>query len=464
MRHYSAGLAAIVGLLGLWSLPAGAQTRFEWPPESALDVSGYTTVEDCLAATDRAARNVTRRELLQGLWRDTLRYDEREALAPLPLPIRQIAERCAARFTEPAAPVTDFAPLLELYLLAGRDRDAASLMVRRLKAIDAKADPKQGETERVAVLDTAARIHITAKPLRLIAAEQALTERVRATSSRLIRFLSYTALADAARTAQDTVRAMRAASNLVAVADSLTDAERESSEFQLIGRLALFFARNALMGMPVFLDGLRQNTAAFVALKRANWVKTTGLRHETLNIPMGERAPAIEAEFFFDLKGKTGPRPVPGRVNLVLFTFPPHGVSSLVSLRRLAERFPTVEITVVSWTRGSFTHTPPPATPAEEAELFRQWMTAYRVPGVLAVATTPFWRLPGLDRRRIDKAVPVITKYTFGKSWAIELGSTFLIDQDGVIVHADMLSRWQPREFEQMIEVLLQRPAKQGAL
>jgi hypothetical protein len=125
----------------------------------------------------------------------------------------------------------------------------------------------------------------------------------------------------------------------------------------------------------------------------------------------------------------------------------------LSALRRLGERYPALEITIVSRTRGFFLYAPPPS-PAEEVEHIREWFAPYRIPRVtVAVASTPFWNLPRPDARRIDKDVPVFQRYRFAKTWKPE-GQAFLVDQDGLVVSALGFNESQLGQF---IEVLLHR-------
>ena len=78
----------------------------------------------------------------------------------------------SARWAPATAPLAEFAPLFTLYLTANRDADAAALLARRLAAVD----PKRGDAERTAVIDSVVRISLDAQPVRLAVAESLLTE------------------------------------------------------------------------------------------------------------------------------------------------------------------------------------------------------------------------------------------------------------------------------------------------
>ncbi|MBX6332537.1 MAG: hypothetical protein IRY91_11880 [Gemmatimonadaceae bacterium] len=469
MRTDEGGRVALAAALALaFGAPSvSAQTSFAWP-DTVVQVASYTRVDQCLAGVDRVRAGLARREALT-VWRDTLPRDPREALEPEPLLVQETAQRCAARFAAASVDVHDFAPLLELYLAAGRDSDAAILLRRRLAAVPAKATH-----ERAAVGDTAIRIYLAAQPARVAAAEEILLARARESEGRVRRIAIYSELMAAAKRAGDTTRARRAAQRLVAIADSLTTAERQSEEYERLahgagGDRIIYAALDLLIGDRVRLDSLRHSTASLVALERSLWAHATGERPEALQIPTGERAPTITADYWFPREAGSAPRPTPGRVALIIFLdhtdcaiLDPSGEARsgplcaawLAKTRRLEERFPTLEITIVSRTHGTFLYEPPPAPP-EEAELARQMLESYRVPNAaIAVTTTPFWRLPEPDRRRIDNDLPNRTAYSFDKSWRVGNGSAFLVDQNGLIVTA---WRFDESDLVQLIDVLMQR-------
>jgi hypothetical protein len=469
-RYLKLGTTVLAGALALVALvataaPAAAQTRFAWP-DTAVQVGRYTTVDDCLAAVSRVWRRVQQREE-RTVWRDTMPQNPRAALEPLPAPVQETAVRCAARFAEPTASLDDFAPLFALYLAADRDADASALLARRLAAVPAKST-----RERVAVGDTAVDVYLHAHPVRLDAAERILVERARTGSDRIARLELYTRLIRAAHGAGDTTRARRAAQWVVAVADSLTPAERESEAWENNnrGKMMVFNAMQELMGFQMILDSLRRSTAALAALERNTWAQITGERPEALPLPVGERAPTITADYWFPREAAATPRPAPGHISLVFLMNHAACVgvgafgavwdqctSPLYTLQRVSARFPQLQITIVDRTAGSFVYLPPP-TPADEAELARQWLDAYRLPGAaLAVTKTPHWNLLLPDGRRIDKDTPNQIAYSFGKS--SQSSGWFLVDQDGLIVSAISSDEYRIGKF---IEVLMQRQMAGG--
>ena len=443
-------LAALCAAIALPSSVA-AQTRFAWP-DTVVDVSKYTTVEACLAAAQRVqSGQYALHSKIE--WRDTMPSDIREPLRPLAAPVTQTAVRCAARFDQRSAKLTDFAHLMQLYLYADRDADAKALLERRIGAISAKSTK-----EHIAVEDSAIGIYLDAQPRRLDPAEQLLIARARSGGDRLDRLALYSRLMDASANAGDTARARRTALMLVATADSLTPSERESEKFTKLGmfggNVVVFGAMQQIVGVKTLVDSLRHSTMAMVGLMRTMWSTYTKERPEAFPLPIGEHAPPVTGEFWFPSTAATEKHPAPHHVSVVQFLdASAHNGACLgngswgvatdgctfvwSSLRRLSDRFPGLDVTFVVGTRGDFLYAPPP-TPAEEAALYHNWIEPYHIKGaVMSVTTRPFWNLPAPNGRRVDKLTPNSIAYSFGKSWMSEgggLGGKYLIDQDGIIV------------------------------
>jgi hypothetical protein len=484
-RSVRAGLALGVLSAGLVASAARAQASFEWPSDTTIDVARYLAPEECLAATERlegAVKNTYAERLRDTLPETPIRMLE-EARSPLPEPAAEAARRCSARFPVAAAPLGEFAPLLALYLAAGRDADADALVERRLKMVAVTA-----ELERAAVLDTAASIYLGiaaltpsrslslplfTHPGRLAAAERLVTALAQMKSaSWQTRLTAFTALAIGAWEAGDTTRAHRMGEAAIALSSTLTPAERRTEDFQL---LRTVLDRTVItLNEAALQDSLRQSTAAYAAFYRALWAQVAGLGG-TPGRPIGEPAPRIEAEFWFRRDDSTASRPVKGKVNLVVFLdqrvcfgagASTACLATCARLRRLARQFPALEITLVAQTRGWF-HLGVPPTPVGEAALLqRAWLEEQKLPGALAVATTDFWRLPDPDRRRIDRDVASVTRYTFGRTWSVpgassslqlqQFSSSFLVDQNGIVV--DAYNDIDERQMPELISILLARP------
>jgi hypothetical protein len=185
-----------------------------------------------------------------------------------------------------------------------------------------------------------------------------------------------------------------------------------------------------------------------MTLMHGQWSKATGERLEALSLPVGKHAPTIVADAWLpDSAGKT-PHPTPGRASLVYFLdhekcwdydateLATQGLGcpeSFAMLHRLAKRFPSLGITIVTRGAGYFFYEPPPS-PAAEVEWIRKWMEARQAPGAIAVSHPPFLRLPAPDGRRINRDPINVANYSIGKNWQVGSSGWFLVDQDGIIV------------------------------
>jgi hypothetical protein len=454
---------------------AAAQTRFTWP-DTTVDVSKYATVEECLAAVRRdSLGQVALKDQIAP--RDTMPSDPQEPLKPLPVSVTQVATRCAARFDAKAAKVADYNLLMQLFLLAGRDADAKTMLERRLAAVAPK-----NTHERIAVEDSAVDVYLIVHPRRLDAAEQLLVSRARSGVDRLDRLALYYRLMDAARMAGDTTRSRRAAQWIIAVGDSITPTERESDKYTKLGPnggdLVMFAAMQEMIGVKTLVDSLRHSTMAMVGVMRTMWAHFTHQRAEALPLPIGEHAPQLAGDFWFPREAANEKHPAPGHVSIVEFidASPIYAgcigkntwdittdacTFSFAFIRRLSQRFPGLDVTYVIGTRGHFIPASPPS-PGEEAEYYNKWIDAYHIRGaVVSVTSRTPWTLPPPDNRRIDKPTPNAVAYSFGKIWQVEgagFGGRYLVDQDGIIV--DVF--FNEQASNQFIDALMHRQQAGG--
>jgi hypothetical protein len=197
--------------------------------------------------------------------------------------VLDIARRCSAHTTAAAVPRADFAAALQLFLLAGRDADARTLVERRLAAVKASAI-----RERAAVLDTAVEAFLGAevvndpfldpvlgaRPARLEVADSLLElfdrtlARLPGDSLRVESIGAHARFMIAARDAGDTARAIVAARHLVTLAHA-----GKLEPTSVYGRSIVESARTALelIAWPELLDSLRHGTPTYVAGLRCVW-------------------------------------------------------------------------------------------------------------------------------------------------------------------------------------------------
>ncbi|MBX6330679.1 MAG: hypothetical protein IRY91_02405 [Gemmatimonadaceae bacterium] len=439
--------------------PAHAQGSAA-PSANGVDVAAYATVEQCLAAAARVRDSVER---ASPVWRDTLPDAVAVRDDSVPVAVVETARRCGARFAAGAAPLDGWRSLVTLDVLARWDARADTLVRRRLATVTTGA-----ATERAWVIGTVLRAYLgvpfegredLVPPVRLAAAESLAAELDGLRGAPwTVRMEAMVRLMDAARRVGDTTRALRAAARVVAIADGLTAAERRTNLYNRRVRQDVYAALR-LLHADALLDSLRRSTAAYVALQRSLYARAMGERPDAMRFPIGEPAPPIEGDFWFRRGDSAATRPTAGHVALVVFL--DHGVdrnnrtasrcgvtvaggsqricwSGYARLRRLAQRFPGLEITLTAPTRGYFPFMSPPTPDVEAETLAHWWLDYHALPGALAVTRTAWWRLPDPDRRRIDRDDGAnVEHYSFGERGAITTFSVFLVDPGGTIVDAE---------------------------
>jgi len=446
--------AAVAATFWLAS-PAGAQTRFLWPA-AKIDVSRYATVEECLAATARVRDSMDLPRRMR-LITEPMGAADLEGLSP---PVVEVAQRCSAKWPAATASLDDYAPLLPLYLQAGRDADARTLVQRRLAAPDA-ADP----TTRATLLNIAAQTYVFATPSRIVDAETTLQQlrKVITTSDQVFQAMSaWYALHTSSVLVGDTARARRAAEELPKLAATLTPQDKESLLWQLRGRTWTYKAYEYLSWFKA-LDRLRESTAAYTAIMRSNWSKASEEHMSALQFPIGTKAAPLTADFWF-MPGATAPSPAPsptrpttGSIALVIFLDGCMRANSTcwdmdATIKRLHAKYPDLELTVIGQTLGYVLDNLTQA-PSMEADVYRQWWLGYKeLPAAVAISSTPFTRLEDPDRRRMNQATPNQKNYSVGH-WPSTMKG-YLIDRDGTIIYADTVQRSSESHFTQLIDIL----------
>ena len=263
------------------------------------------------------------------------------------------------------------------------------------------------------------------------------------------------------------MRAAAAAAALTALAGTLTDPELRSNEF--VNNLGPTLDQIQMqVNRAAFLDSLRHSTAADAALYEQFWKNVNhGAMPYGITKPIGKSAPPITADFWLNHSDSIVSRPTRGKVSLVVlinqkaFFGSDLEEVSWARLRRLAQRFPALEITFMAQTIGWFDKAAPPP-PSEEAGLLAHALFAERhLGGALAVTNSAFWRLPSPDRRRINPQMPGLIDYSFGRTFQPPLVvdariNTFLVDQNGLVVDA---APWVDEAMlDDFIAILLGRP------
>lgn len=419
-RMHARTMGVLLALTLALPAAAGAQTAFAWPARD-LDDARYSWPEQCMALAGRLEANAWRGDARA--MRDTLPYDPQDTL---PASVVAAVRTCVAKFPiERAAPL-ELSWLFHLELVAHQDVQVKRVVERQLAL--ARTRPA-----RASVLAAAVPALLAARPA-----------RVREALSYAARVDSLTGVADEVRRAVH----RQLASYAISVLDTTL----------LISQLAAYRTDDEAVDVlsSVALRMLRQRTpdeATAIREEMLARAAATGATAPSQLLEMVDRMvapagrPPIAANFWISsLPGDTI-RPAPGKVSLLVFVGERCGgrgasacAPNYAVLRRLHQRFgATLDITLMARTDGYFRSYAPP-TPAEEAELLRQYfLEDVGLSGALSVVTTPFTRLPNPDGRRRDGATPNL--HYFG--WTEQDGTdnrapewflnAFLVGPDGLV-------------------------------
>lgn len=492
------GVLLACASLVLVGAPARGQTLFEWP-DTAVDVSSYATIEECHAAIARVQIAVRDRAILAGgVWRDTMPVLPGEDIEPVPDAVRETARSCGQRHSAAdSVDVVDFSLLVPVYLAAGWDDKARTLVRRRLLQASQVGGDAPG-----AVLDTVVRIYagkpvpaslIAVKPPRPDLVDEVVQEyldRVPDRVRRLNILLERVELAVLGGLV-DTARIEQLGPAILALVDSLTEAELgrftenwagivdDRTEVRRRLRARVYRAMERLQDWNALLDSLRVSTQSFAREYRRQ-VRTMARENQ----PYGEPAPVLVGDVWLGCDGRCESRPAPGRVSLIVFYY--HGeprrgfeghrheqcpgviaspeefrlscAAPIYVLRRLIDRFPDLDVTLVTRTRGHFAYEKESITVEREAELVRRWLESFGVRAVIGMTETDHWRLPNHDRRRIEEPTVNEENYSFdGAPGLMRNWTAVVVDRDGLVVWRGVIDRATEQTFSDVLQVLFER-------
>jgi hypothetical protein len=428
------------------------QIRFQWP-DTPVDVAQYRTIDECLAVSKRLQDSVQRTSpiiedttpVVKGDW----------VLRPLDPKAVAAAKRCSEKFTVENIDRDDVLVGVRLFLRARRFADVEQLIRRRL---DMTTDTTL--KERALVLDTIAMVVLREPPIHFPLVDWLIDEIVKLgdKSPWLHRGHVYSRFLEVAEGASDTVRMKRAAELFLALPNEISEKDKRSSEFTL--STPHFLMVEQTYNHALLMDSLRVSTEAYARTIQRFWERLTGEVGVSLKNPVGEDAPPIEGDWWFP---KNAPKtvPVPGKINLIQFITPKcYAVTgcwgSLAVLRRLKQKFPDIQITLVAEETLGYIGTRVMDVEEEANTMAKLWLDYHRIPAILTVQKTEFWRLSEPDRRSINPETSNVKAYSFGGMTNAHL-SLIIVDQKGKIVHKWTNGRYEEPKLVDIIKVLSER-------
>lgn len=485
---------SFLSMLGCTLLSTGqltAQVLFEFPDDVPA-YSDYKYLNECYVAISRLnnKRSVA----------DTSRWDWNVVNIPFSDSAIDAGRKCMENKSADTVSGKTARFIAEILLQIGWDEHVKTLYDRLLRS----TAPEEIPTLKVELM----RLYFKARPMR-VADMKGLYEQTKAdpNADSLAEFIVALGiqLTRGAVQSGDTVLAMSVGRETIDRHAKLSFEARTSttsnSDFATGALAALALIREVI---PVvyrkeMLDSIGTGTDAYVGwLKGASFmalgksekaVEYLDGTFKALDKGHGSKLPNVMGHFIFKSSDSVndngyqeflqvdreswGGAPVPGKVNLVVFLNPfqinkdfgrraggcvGKCLEIIPALRRLNEKFPDLELTLVSNTIG-FAGGYVPITPEQEADSLAKWSLGFhRLKAVHVIETTEWFRMPGniLDQRRIDYLT--VNQQNFQRVWFL------VIDQDGRMLH-NRAQTWQPRyelEAEDFIGAALRRPAHTG--
>ncbi len=461
-------LGGLVSSFGVSAL--SAQVSFTQPVRR-VDVSRYTTVEECSALLNRVTDSVQRNDPMSAEI-DTFPVGAANAAKRTPFPalITNTAKACMAQFQAEQIRYEDFALFVPLLLSADRDAEVEQVTARFLQQTSSARDSGR------AMLEITLHAYLNARPARYAAALRLLGNQLERPSRPAKERLSLLARsAEIALLMGDTVHAEAFVDRAMVEHTRLTEEQGATIAAGTPLPAQILLGRLTRQEM---LDSLRRGIQPYVRLRQSDrrFVKRLPeSRPQTIH-NIGDRAAPLTGEFWFttDTAPESQPlvRPTAGKATLITFLsqacrrmqeepepqreegerddrgcFEQYAI-----LKRLKHRFPDIELIIATNTNGYYW--PVGVTePANEARYLQQWWLGYhRIPATLVVTTTSFWRLAAPDRRRIDEAGPNDSVYN------TTLLSSVLVGPDGTVLDwFDRLSREDEPWIGELMTVLTSR-------
>ncbi len=441
-----------------------AQTRFEWPSRQT-DVASYTLLDQCLGAASRVSDSANG----VGALKDTLPLAQSGPFGHIEPAAINVAKRCIASISLSSVTIGNTLLAQNVLLLASRDSDILPLYRKRLDAASA-------DSQKIDVITTTIGLLANAKPARLKLADSLLVDirSLGGSWSLNARLEMFGKLCRLASFADEEGLIKKYCGGFSAAVDSLSDGEVQRYGMNLsVAALQVerFFRLKELH------DSLKVSSEAYTSLWRE--MVTKSFRGWGGNPGIGRKAEPVTGDYWTPETARSTTYPRPGKMTLVV------GVpmksedyrgqfASLVYLRRLAQRFPSLEIVAMSGIVGHFGAMAPP-TPAVEAELlYKKLVDFNKVPlAGLSVVKQEIWRLSDPDRRRILDPYSYSDEYSKGYSylvtmpqsyrqtgWMMSLYQGVLVDQDGTIIDLVHLDAEGIERLLPSITILSERASK----
>lgn len=436
---------------------AGAQTLFT-RPDTIPNYAAYQYVDECIAAVSRLTREV---EIKDPVWRDTTEFDLSYSMRAVPENAVSMGARCLEKVSVDTLPLEDVHLWAAALLMVNRDTDVQRLYSRLFDSLSEDLQPEafgnmfatygNAHPPRVEILKTLYTTGLARIPqdsvfwgigFRIFAASFIRQGGDKAFVNQVIR---------------ETLEFL----------DTIPAQVKARQEYKLL--VSNIFFKDAQDATEAEgIDSLLVSTASYRRYLKHLWSR---MMLDPLNSPVGMAVPPLGGDFWFQsdssLNETSGAisyhkiaaetRPVPGQINMIVFL--QGGCHDrtvglrfgrgngghrcwpmFAAIRRMKQAYPQLVITVASKTYGSLGNAPP-IPPEEEADtLAKYFLGFHHLPATMVVSMTKYFRLAGLDQRRIDTETTNEQNYTINGFSLAKHKNVLLIDQAGKIFYTGSIT------------------------
>lgn len=485
-----------------------SQVLFE-VPDTTPNYTGYRYLEECAAALDRIYKDSFHSSKL---WMDTARINYKlELMTAYPEDAIKAGKACVKNKNIDTIQRTIGGPIARTLLLIGSEKDAKQLYDRLYEGGTSE--------ERVKLAIEWMNIYADARPMRLEAMktlyQNAKLEPWADTADGVMLELG-AILARSAWVVGDTLFAMSLGKEVIERNEKLTLDQRNYGERAGGGwnlDRTIYIDRHVYRFVygQALVDSL---IAGHTALRGWHLERLKRVFGDTIAINGNRywnerRFPQLTGDFMFKSKEHIGadglmeyvavpkeersPVPESGKINMIvslqagcnmwtnnISTPPGNDVThrsnktpqfcfeTISQLRRIKEKFPEVDLTIITRTYGTVGRSAP-LTPEQEADTLAKYFLGFlKVPGRLLIENTPWIKLPGnpLDLRRVDLPTPNQDSLQGFSGVSAQHLRVHVLDADGKMFFDSegfFLRALGPElRLEEEIAAVLRRKPKQG--
>ncbi len=463
-------LRNILILLGLMStaLPVQSQTKFE-RPDTSPNYAAYRNLDECIVAI---SRQIHQYDDSLRFWKDTGVYEREKMFEPYTTEQQMIGKECFKKFTIDSLSEKIQYLWLDYLLQVGRVDEVWALS---MKILDAQ--PDSSRYMQIALYASKMSGNRPFQFQRLLDLIEMEKQRTPQNS-----LLAHTSLQSTRlwilNEIKDSVLVPEALRKYLELYRQLPSAQK----ITMGSSVAAFYN---VVSFNEMMDSISAGSKAHLDYRRN--VHSIAFENEIpfdrvfLEIDM----PRIQTDFWY-FKPKVGRDSTPlkkiqepvripsaGKVNVISFIdgcsreYPDirpgrrAGSSDCTAyysvLARLQKKFPDAEFTTVTKTFG-FVGNSAMLTPEAEADsLSKQYMNHWGLAGYFTVGVTEYFRIPGLDRRRIDEVPKYRTELEKVVPGLGGNGRSIMVDRAGKIVSVISLNQKTEEDAEKTIRAIIER-------